>query len=160
MAIPAIALYLWWKIFRSRRKDSRFLRYESFFFKNHQKAFDFIRKKILKEHRGYFFWTLFSLFVSSAIGVLLPYLAKLEIDQLVAKNSTLFSLFFFSDCSLWHDTFLWYSLQNFSKAFFHFSSDSRPVYEIDPRIRAQERDLFSYHTLSTWVYYDGSDFVV
>lgn len=62
------------------------------FFLEHRKSFDFIWNKIFSQHIGYFAWTLLSLVVSSAIAIVLPYLAKIELDQLTSASTTIFGL--------------------------------------------------------------------
>jgi ABC-type multidrug transport system fused ATPase/permease subunit len=66
------------------------------FFLDHRKSFGFIWDKIFSRHIGYFTWTLLSLIVSSAIAVILPYLAKVELDQLTAQNTSIFGFTFSS----------------------------------------------------------------
>jgi ABC-type multidrug transport system fused ATPase/permease subunit len=66
------------------------------FFLDHRKSFGFIWDKIFSQHLGYFAWTLLSLIVSSGIAVVLPYLAKVELDQLTEQNTSIFGFTFSS----------------------------------------------------------------
>ena len=62
------------------------------FFQRHQKAFKFIKDLIFLKHKWYFWLVLISTIISSGMAVIIPYLSKLELDQLSQRNTQIFGM--------------------------------------------------------------------
>lgn len=57
------------------------------FFTNHRKSMEFLWNITFRKHRKYFFMAIAAVVTERTISILIPYLSKFEMDQLVMKSS-------------------------------------------------------------------------